>query len=395
MTRRPFTVLLALAVLAAACTYESSGTTTTTVIDPEDVPPATGPADVVFRGQMTDGAGVTVESVSLPEPGFLVLYADQDGSPGEIIGATQIIPAGTVAGVPVSFYVPIEADTLVHVLVHIDMDRDEAFTYEPPDAFVDVPATRANGEVAGRSAAVGLLPPVAPAVVALAEQRTIGEVIRVASVELPAPGFVVIREDDQGLAGRFLGTSDLLPAGVSEDVAVTLDEPIGISTVLFATVYIDRDGDGVLLLGDGAVDRIGQGADGLEATIGVPVTVVPLGPVTLVAEDQESEAGDSVSVTVTLPAPAFVVLRADDGGTPGEIVAVSGLLDLGSNDITFSIAPALEADAVFWVSVHIDFDGAGEYDPDDPVGLDAGGESAETSITVTLPAPEEEEEDGS
>ena len=390
MTRRFSSILLAAVLAAAACAYESPGTTTTTVVDPADVPPATGPADVVFRDQMTDGAGVVVESVSLPEPGFLVLYGDQDGSPGEVIGATQIIPAGVIANVPVSFFVPLEADAVVHAQLHIDMDRDEAFTYEPPDAFVDVPATRANGEVAAAVASVGLLPPFSPAVVTLAEQRTIGSEIVVLSVDLPAPGFVVIREDDQGEAGRFLGTSELLPAGVSENVVVTLDEPIEISAVLFGSLFIDRDGDGALVLGEGAVDRIARGADGLEATIGVPITVVPLGPVILNAPDQETD-GTELTVTATVPAPAFVVLRADAGGSPGGVVAVSGLLPLGATGVTFDLDPAIESDTTFWVSVHIDFDGDGEFG-DDPVGLDDAGNPAEASLLVTLPEPEEEDD---
>ena len=209
--------MLGLALAVSACAYETSGTTTTTTIDPADVLPSTGPADVVFRDQMTDGAGVVLESVTLPSPGFVVLFSDESGSPGEVVGATQIISAGVIANVPVSFFVPIEASTVVHAQIHIDMDRDEAFTYEPPDAFMDVPATSANGEVAAVAASITLLPPISPAVVTFAEQRTAGDVIEVLSVELPAPGFVVIREDDQGEAGRILGVSALLPAGLSSE----------------------------------------------------------------------------------------------------------------------------------------------------------------------------------
>ncbi len=125
----------------------------------------------------------------------------------------------------------------------------------------------------------------------------------------------------------------------------------------------------------------------------MPVTVVPLGPVTLNAADQETEAGDEVTVTATVPAPGFVVLRADDGGAPGEIVAVSGLLQLGSNSITFTLDPAITEDTTFWVSVHIDFDGDGEYADREPLGLDDGGEPAERSIVVSVPQPDDEDGD--
>ncbi|MBU1866760.1 MAG: hypothetical protein KKE89_10125 [Actinobacteria bacterium] len=388
MTRRLLFALIALALVFSACAYESAGTTTTSIIDPADVAPPTGPADIVFRDQMTDGAGVVVDSVTLPSPGFVVLYGDEGGSPGAVIGATQIISAGVIANVPVSFFVPIEANTVVHAQVHVDIDRDEAFTYEPPDAFIDLPGTLANGEVAAAEATVTLLAPISPAAVTFAEQRTLGQVVEVLAVELPSPGFVVIREDDFGEAGRILGTSDLLPAGTSSDVPVTLNRALTISAVLYASLYIDRDGDGSLALGPDEVDQIAQGPDGMVATVGVPITVVPLAPTELAAVDQESEGAEVVAIA-TVPAPGFLVLRADDGGAPGAVLAVSSLLALGSTDVTLTLDPAIEADTTFWLTIFIDFNGDGEFDDSDPVGITGGGESAETSILVTLPVPEE------
>jgi hypothetical protein len=382
------TVVLALAV--SACAYESSGTTTTTTIDPDHLAPSTGPADIVFREQRIHGSGVEVESVSLPSPGFIVLYSDEGGAPGAVIGATDVLSPGVIASVPVSFFVPLEADSVVHAQVHIDMDRDEAFTYEPPDAFIDVPATFANGEVASVPALIGLLPPVAPAVLGFSEQRITGDAITISSVDLPAAGFVVLREDDLGRPGRFLGVSDLLPAGVTTDLEVAFDEPIGISAVVFASLYVDRDEDGVLSLGDDAVDRLAQGEDGLEATLGMPITVVPLTPVRLAADDQETE-GLEVSVTATVPAQAFAVLRADASGEPGEVLGVSDLLMIGTNGITFGLDPPLAADATLWVIVHIDLDGNGRFDGGEPVGILEGGGAAEASFRVILPEEEEEE----
>ena len=239
------------------------------------------------------------------------------------------------------------------------------------------------------TATITLLPPIAPAVVTLAEQRTTGDVIEVLAVELPAPGFVVIREDDQGEAGRFLGVSSLLPEGSSANVQVTLDDRFDISAILFASIYIDRDGDGTLMVGPGSSDQIAQGADGLEATIGVPVTAVPLGPVQLVAADQESE-GTEVAVTVTLPAPGFLVLKTNAAGAPGTVVAVSDLLALGTADVVFLLDPALTEDTTFWVEVRIDLDGNGELDENDPLGITAADDVARTSFLVTLPVPEDE-----
>jgi len=391
--RRLIPTLLALLLAVSACTYESSGTTTTIALDPDQIAPSTGPADLVFREQRTEGAGVVFESVTMPDPGFVVLYGDEGGSPGEMIGTSAILSAGVIANVPVSFFVPLEGATVVHAQIHIDMDRNEAFTYEPPDAFVDVPAVKANGEVAVVMATIGLLPPVSPASVTFGEQRTVGDAITVASVDLPSAGFVVIREDDQGAPGRFLGVSELLPAGNSTDIEVTLDDTLGLSAVMFVSVYIDRDTDGILTLGEDAVDRIAQADDGLEVTVGVPITVVPVTPVRLAVEDQESE-GAEVVATVTVPAPSFLVVRSDTGGLPGDVLAVSELIEIGTTSgLTLTLDPPLDADTTLWFTVYVDLDGNGIFDDVEPMGILEGGGPAETSILVTLPVPEEEEEE--
>jgi len=386
-------MMLALALAVSACAYESSGTTTTTSLDPDEIPPSTGPADLVLREQRTEGAGVVFESVTMPDPGFVVLYADEGGSPGEVIGTSAILSAGVIANVPVSFFVPLDGGAVIHAQIHIDMDRNEAFTYEPPDAFVDVPAVKANGEVALVVATIGLLPPISPASVTFGEQRIVGDGVMVASADLPAAGFVVIREDDQGGPGRILGISDLLPAGTSTDIEIIFDGTLGLSAVMFASVYIDRDGDGILTLGEDAVDRIAQADDGLEVTVGVPITVVPLSPVNLNVEDQESE-GAEVVATVTIPAPSFLVVRADEGGLPGEVLVVSRLLEIGTTSgITLTLDPPLDVDTALWFTVHIDLDGNGAFDGVEPIGILEGGGIAETSILVTLPIPEDEETD--
>jgi len=384
--------MLALLLAVSACTYESSGTTTTVFLDPDQISPSMGPADLVFREQRTEGAGVVFESVTMPDPGFVVLYTDEGGSPGEMIGTSAILSAGVIANVPVSFFVPLEGAATVHAQIHIDMDRNEAFTYEPPDAFIDVPAVKANGEVAVVMATIGLLPPVSPASVTFGEQRIIGDAVTVASAELPSAGFVVIREDDQSAPGRILGVSDLLPAGTSTDIEVAFDEMVGLSGVMFASVYIDRDTDAILTIGEDAVDRIAQADDGLEVTVGVPITVVPVTPVRLTVEDQESE-GIEVVATVTVPAPSFLVVRSDDDGLPGEVLVVSGLIEIGTTSgITLTLDPPLDVDTTLWFTVFVDLDGNGEFDQVEPIGILEGGGPAETSILVTLPVPEEEEE---
>lgn len=124
--------LMALGLVAGACSYESSGITTTTIVDPEDVPPSTGPADLVVEDQRIEGTTMTVESVTMPDDGWVVARIDQGGGPGEIIGISEILRKGVIARVPIPFTLPITENAMIHATVHVDLDRDGAFTYEAP-----------------------------------------------------------------------------------------------------------------------------------------------------------------------------------------------------------------------------------------------------------------------
>ena len=383
-------ILLATAIivglLASGCAYESAGTTTTTVLDPARVPPATGPAAVVFEDQLVDGSAVVVGSATLPSDGFVVLQADAAGAPGEVIGVSEVIGRGTLSDVVVPLFLPLEAGAVLHATLHVDMDQDGRFLYEPPDGFVDLPGVTGAGAVATDSAVVGLLAPLAPASVTLGEQRTDGEEVVIAEVTLPAPGFVAVQREEDGVPGVILGLSGLLPAGTSRDVAVALDAPAAGAQTLFAVAYIDRDGDGTAGISEGdSPDAVAQALDGGPARASAEITVVRLAPAVLRVEDQEGDGTAVVVASVSLPSPGFLEVRADLGGSPGRRLASSELLPAGTaSAVAIELRDALAADAVLWVRVRIDLDGDGAIGEGDPDALDEAGRTVQASLAYTV-----------
>jgi hypothetical protein len=384
----PSLVLLVLAV--AGCSYESSGITTTTVANLATEPPSTGPADLVFEDQMVEGSVVTVASVTLPSAGFVVLQSDASGTPGEVLGVSELIGAGTVMGVTVPLFFPLEAAALIHATLHIDMDGDGQFLYEPPDDFIDLPATRAGGEPATAGATVELLPPLGPAAITLEDQRSDGAAVVVAELTLPAGGFVAIHADEDGVPGVILGMSGLLPEGTSTGVTVALDRPLESSQAVFAVAYVDRDGDGVAGLTDAnSLDDVAQASDGGPTRATAVVTVVKISPTVLEVEDQEGDGTVVTVASVTLPSAGFLELRVDLDGSPGRVLLVSDLLPAGTTtDVEFEFATALDADATLWVRVRIDFDGNGELDDGDPIALTDEGKRAQASFDFTFVEPD-------
>ncbi|HHC07714.1 MAG TPA: hypothetical protein ENK55_03245, partial [Actinobacteria bacterium] len=88
-------------------------------------------------------------------------------------------------------------------------------TTAPPATTTTQPPTATTTEPPG--------PPRGPAAVEADDQEGDGTAIVVARVELPAPGFIAVHADADGAPGPVIGHSDLLPAGESTDVVVTLD----------------------------------------------------------------------------------------------------------------------------------------------------------------------------
>jgi hypothetical protein len=270
------------------------------------------------------------------------------------------------------------------------MDGDGQFRYEPPDEFIDIPATLAGGQVATAVASVDLLAPLAPASVSMEDQRSDGIDAVVTEVSLPAPGFVALHADDDGVPGAMLGLSGLLPEGTSTDVTVTFDVPLEASQPVLAVAYVDRDRDGVAgITSAESPDDVAQGPDGGPARAAALITLVRVAPVELEVEDQEGDGTVVVVASVTLPSPGFLELRIGEVGSAGRALQVSDLLPAGtSTDIEFEFDPALDADTLFWVRVRIDFNGDGELDEDDLIGETEEGRRAQAGFQFTFVEPD-------
>ncbi len=391
MIRRFANSVLALALIATACTYESSGTTTTIVVNPEDVPPSTGPADLVLEDQRVEGTSLTIASVTMPDDGWIVARVDQGGGPGAIIGISEILRKGVIARVPIPFFLPLTEDTIVHATIHIDLDRDGVFTYEAPDSLIDEIATLANGDAATAKSTIELLPPLQPGEATLEEQRTDGTSVLAAAAVLPAPGFVALMSNVQGEPGEVLAITELLPAGTVADIEFIPDPPLRVSGLVFLVAWVDRDEDGLF---DPVEDDIAVRVDGTLATASAIITVVPLEPTSIIAEDQEGDGTVISILQVVLPSPGFVELLTDDNGQPGTRIHLSGSQVAGTHDeISIELAEALEGEAedeiVLWVRIIIDFDEDGAATADDPFGLvDFGGSTAQASFTFRFRADE-------
>lgn len=150
--RRLTTVLAALAILAAACgddddaaDADAEGAVEQTETD--GAPPM-GPAELSVEDQRGDGSEVVVSAVTLPADGFIAVHADADGSPGPVIGHSELLPSGESTEVTVVLDEPLGSSATVWPMAHIDTNGNGAYDFDPPDVTDDGPATFDGGDVA-------------------------------------------------------------------------------------------------------------------------------------------------------------------------------------------------------------------------------------------------------
>lgn len=151
-------IVATLALFATACGGDDDGATTTTTAaaepagEADDTRPAdapvTGPATIAATDQSGDGTSVSVASVTLPTAGFVVVHADGGGSPGPILGWSDLLPAGESTDVVVELAEPLTADATVFPMAHVDANGNGEYEFMPPDVTIDVPATTGEGGVA-------------------------------------------------------------------------------------------------------------------------------------------------------------------------------------------------------------------------------------------------------
>ena len=159
---------------------------------------------------------------------------------------------------------------LAMVVVACDGGTDDTTTTAAAD---EVTTTAAPGDATTVAEAEG--PPTGPSALTADAQESDGTTLVVASVTLPAPGFIAIHGDADGAPGPVVGHSDLLPAGDSVDVTVTLDEPLTASATLWPMVHIDFNDNGVyeFFPPDETIDVPGVTDAGDVAVISVEITV--------------------------------------------------------------------------------------------------------------------------
>lgn len=316
------------------------------------------PRVVRVSDQTIDERGrLTIDQVSLPADGWLVIFREADGNPGDVIGR-KALAAGTYENVTVSID-PMNASETLYAGLHIDDGVQGVFEYPGADEpWPGEPRTRFHAEVIMPRPAIEVT------------DQAVGEdgVVSLDKVELLEPSWVLIHSDEDGEIGPAIGRI-LLDAGEHENVNLTIAWREA-TPALHAVLYEDNGESGRLDSDDSDRPILVDGKP-------VAATFKATYPPDIIVYDQPVIDGAIVIDRVISNGPGWIAVYFDDDGQPGLIIG-SALLEDGLNtNVQVELVESAVTPQLF-VRLHTD------SEPGDPFGFPS--EDPEVMYNNRLPS---------
>jgi len=97
--------------------------------------------NVTFEDQQSNGSTVVVSSAGLPQGGFVVIHAVENGSAGRVLGHTAYLSPGQHANVSVSLDSPLNQSAPLIAMTHMDTNGNQQYDFPGADG----PYTTSDG----------------------------------------------------------------------------------------------------------------------------------------------------------------------------------------------------------------------------------------------------------
>jgi plastocyanin len=307
------TTLSMLAVLLTACGGSAPEDTPTPEMPtdaPTETPQAIIPAVTVADQDASSGT-VTVPEVTAAQLGWMVIHADADGSPGPVIGYTQV-QEGENPNVTVDIDLDAATETL-YAMLHLDAGTPG--TYEFPGD--DVPV-KVDDSVVVKPFTV-TLPEITPSVT-VEDQDASSGTVTVPEVTAAQLGWMVIHADADGSPGPVIGYTQV-QKGENANVTVDIDLDAATET-LYAMLHLDAGTPGTYEFpGDDVPVKVDDSVVVKSFTVTLPETGMDEGSsneVTVMIKDGsflEKDITVKAGTTVTwiMDASFTHTVTADDG----------------------------------------------------------------------------------
>ncbi|WP_197409661.1 DUF7282 domain-containing protein [Haloferax profundi] len=350
-------------------------------------------ASVSFDNQASAGTTVTVDSVTLPDGGFVTIHdaSLSDGNVlGSVVGSSAYLDAGTHENVTVTLDDPVAESGTYIAMPHMDSDGDRVYSFVAANGGADGPYTADGGPVVD-DAIVN-----ASASVSMSDQPTTGDSVVVDRVELSQGGFVTIHDatvTEGAVFESIRGTSAYLEAGVHENVRVELDDPVTENTTLVPMAHMDTDGDQMYTFPETEGETDGPYVTDGGAVVDTAMAM-PSDTATVTYSEQATGGYSLVVDSVFLPDGGFVTIHdgtVTDGAVFESIRGTTTYLEPGlHNDVRVTLDAPLNETTTVVPMAHMDTDDDQTYtfpesdgETDGPYTDDSGAVVASGNATVS------------
>ena len=392
MRQRILTALIALTVMTSGLAGVTAAETSTE----SQLQQADG-ASVTFENQTTGGDTVTVDSVTLPDGGYVTIHDASlaDGETlGSVAGTSAYLAPGTHENVTVSLTDPVD-DGSYSAMAHQETDGDRTYEFVASNGTVDGPYT------VGENIVLDSADLTVSATVSMSDQPTNGDTVVVDRVVLSEGGFVTIHDASVTEGQTFesiRGTSTYLSAGVYEDVRVSLDDPVTENATLVPMAHQDTDDDQTydFPATNGSDDTFYATDSGGPVIDTAAVTATDTASASLA---NQTTGGNHVVVeSVYVPEGGFVTIHDDtllDGATFDSVRGTSAYLEAGYHtDVVVPLNDSVSNDSTLIAMPHMDSDDDESYDfvtsngsddgpyTDDGAVVDSGTVNVSASVTM-------------
>lgn len=348
-------------------TWESALIATTFALDFQ----LSEPVVEVATQAITQEGAVRVDSVLLPQDGWLAIHAQADGRLAELLGAVPL-----TAGLHENVIITIpwrEGTPTLYAALYADNGRALHFDYLADDT-----PLKAGGEPAVTEFAASYPPDIF-----VLDQPLVDGVFEVERVISNGPGWIVAYFDEEGAPGLIIGSAPL-EDGLNERVQVKVLET-AVTPIIHLRLHEDTEPGGNFDFP--RVDQPILYEDRLPSTVTFSLTPGNY----LVVDDQSLPSTGAASAVVTVElvvvdVPTWVAIEADEDGERGEVLGFTAVAPGVNHDIAISIDPALATETLY-VTLYLN---AGEPDEFDPDGADVPLQRNRSPISVPFFLFEEE-----
>ncbi len=265
------------------------------------------PAISVEDQRLSEEGTIVIESVTSAGPGWLVLYADDDGSLGSILGH-EAITAGEGESATVTID-PYAATSTLHARLHIDAGSSGEFEYPGSD----MPVEFGSQEVL-ESFVVDIDLPV-PFIQIADQVITTDGLIRIDEAFTLAPNWLVIHTMEDGVIGPAIGQTTL-DEGESKDIVLPVRWRDA-TAELAAVLHEDKERPG----GYNAVNDLPVLSGGSPVTAQFTVQLPP----DIFVYDQPIVDGKLYLEKVISEQPGWLVIFNINEGQPDRIIGFVGV----------------------------------------------------------------------